>query len=155
MFTDVTTGQSCCSFQLQNLTGSAGLTVVSQGFISRLLFCFFRPAAQKAALIVFAHQSQASFNAAARDVAVQELRAQGFRVTVSDLYAMKFRAEASRDDIMGDSQRCVCRRNNRNSNVSVLIESLQIHFQKKIGMSKKIVKKSRKQLKSKCWKIII
>ncbi|XP_013889941.1 NAD(P)H dehydrogenase [quinone] 1 [Austrofundulus limnaeus] len=58
--------------------------------------------AQKAALIVFAHQSQSSFNAAARDVAVQELTEQGFRVTVSDLYAMKFRAEATRDDIIGD-----------------------------------------------------
>lgn len=51
---------------------------------------------------MFAHQSPGSFNAAVRDVAVQELEQQGFRVLVSDLYAMKFRAEATRDDIIGD-----------------------------------------------------
>ena len=60
-------------------------------------------AAQKAALIVFAHQSQGSFNAAARDVAVQALTDQGFNVTVSDLYAMNFRASATPDDIIGES----------------------------------------------------
>lgn len=58
--------------------------------------------AQKAALIVFAHQSPASFNATLRDAAVQELSGQGFRVTVSDLYAMNFRASATQDDIIGD-----------------------------------------------------
>uniref|UniRef100_A0A3Q1EG10 Flavodoxin-like fold domain-containing protein n=1 Tax=Acanthochromis polyacanthus TaxID=80966 RepID=A0A3Q1EG10_9TELE len=58
--------------------------------------------AQKTALIVFAHQTPASFNATARDVAVQELSDQGYRVLVSDLYAMKFRAEATRDDIKGE-----------------------------------------------------
>uniref|UniRef100_A0A3Q1GZV2 Flavodoxin-like fold domain-containing protein n=1 Tax=Acanthochromis polyacanthus TaxID=80966 RepID=A0A3Q1GZV2_9TELE len=56
----------------------------------------------KTALIVFAHQTPASFNATARDVAVQELSDQGYRVLVSDLYAMKFRAEATRDDIKGE-----------------------------------------------------
>uniref|UniRef100_A0A8C6KME2 NAD(P)H quinone dehydrogenase 1 n=1 Tax=Nothobranchius furzeri TaxID=105023 RepID=A0A8C6KME2_NOTFU len=54
------------------------------------------------ALIVFAHQNPASFNAAVRDAAVQELEAQGFKVVVSDLYAMKFRASATKDDIIGD-----------------------------------------------------
>uniref|UniRef100_A0A3P8RL63 Ribosyldihydronicotinamide dehydrogenase [quinone] n=1 Tax=Amphiprion percula TaxID=161767 RepID=A0A3P8RL63_AMPPE len=58
--------------------------------------------AQKTALIVFAHQTPGSFNAAARDVAVQELSDQRYRVLVSDLYAMKFRAEATRDDIKGE-----------------------------------------------------
>ncbi|XP_051794806.1 NAD(P)H dehydrogenase [quinone] 1-like isoform X2 [Acanthochromis polyacanthus] len=58
--------------------------------------------AQKTALIVFAHQNPASFNAAARDVAVQELKAQGYRVLVSDLYAMKFRPAATRDDVKGE-----------------------------------------------------
>ncbi|KAM4744345.1 NAD(P)H dehydrogenase [quinone] 1 [Anableps anableps] len=58
--------------------------------------------AQKAALIVFAHQSPASFNAAIRDVAIQELSDQGYRVTVSDLYAMNFRTSATQDDIIGD-----------------------------------------------------
>ncbi|XP_071346119.1 NAD(P)H dehydrogenase [quinone] 1 [Trachinotus anak] len=58
--------------------------------------------AQKTALIVFAHQSAGSFNAAVRDVAVQELTEQGYRVIVSDLYAMSFRASATQDDIIGD-----------------------------------------------------
>uniref|UniRef100_A0A3P8RKM4 Ribosyldihydronicotinamide dehydrogenase [quinone] n=1 Tax=Amphiprion percula TaxID=161767 RepID=A0A3P8RKM4_AMPPE len=58
--------------------------------------------AQKTALIVFAHQTPGSFNAAARDTAVQELSDQGYRVLVSDLYAMKFRADATRDDIKGE-----------------------------------------------------
>ena len=59
--------------------------------------------AQRAALIVYAHQDPASFNAAARDVAAQELTAQGFRVTVSDLYAVNFRANATRDDVSGEN----------------------------------------------------
>ncbi|CAI5646424.1 unnamed protein product [Oreochromis niloticus] len=58
--------------------------------------------AQKTALIVYAHQSPASFNAAARDVALQELKLQGYEVVVSDLYAMNFKASATRDDIIGD-----------------------------------------------------
>ncbi|XP_062241072.1 NAD(P)H dehydrogenase [quinone] 1 [Platichthys flesus] len=62
--------------------------------------------AQRTALIVYAHQSPGSFNAALRDSAVQELTDQGFRVTVSDLYAMTFRANATRDDISGDLRNC-------------------------------------------------
>ncbi|XP_026233616.1 NAD(P)H dehydrogenase [quinone] 1 isoform X2 [Anabas testudineus] len=58
--------------------------------------------AQKTALIVYAHQSPASFNAAVLDVAVQELKEQGYKVIVSDLYDMNFRASATRDDILGD-----------------------------------------------------
>ncbi|KAG7242702.1 hypothetical protein INR49_020077 [Caranx melampygus] len=58
--------------------------------------------AQKTVLIVYAHQSPGSFNSAVRDVAVQELTEQGFRVIVSDLYAMNFRASATQDDIIGD-----------------------------------------------------
>ncbi|XP_029000810.1 NAD(P)H dehydrogenase [quinone] 1 [Betta splendens] len=58
--------------------------------------------AQKTALIVYAHQSSASFNAAARDASVQELKNQGFKVIVSDLYEMNFRASATQDDIIGD-----------------------------------------------------
>ncbi|CAJ1050097.1 NAD(P)H dehydrogenase 1 [Morone saxatilis] [Xyrichtys novacula] len=58
--------------------------------------------AQRTALIVYAHQSPGSFNAAVRDVAMEELKEQGYRVLVSDLYAMKFRADATRDDITGD-----------------------------------------------------
>ncbi|XP_028289833.1 NAD(P)H dehydrogenase [quinone] 1 isoform X2 [Gouania willdenowi] len=59
-------------------------------------------AAQKTILIVYAHQCPASFNAAVRDTAVQELKDQGHRVIVSDLYAMSFNANATRDDIIGD-----------------------------------------------------
>ncbi|XP_060924496.1 NAD(P)H dehydrogenase [quinone] 1 [Limanda limanda] len=62
--------------------------------------------AQRTALVVYAHQSPASFNAALRDAAVQELMDQGFTVTVSDLYAMTFRANATRDDISGDLKNC-------------------------------------------------
>lgn len=60
------------------------------------------PAAQKTALIVYAHQSQASFNAAVCNVTTQALTEQGYRVIVSDLYAMNFRASATQDDIIGD-----------------------------------------------------
>uniref|UniRef100_A0A3B3QA84 Ribosyldihydronicotinamide dehydrogenase [quinone] n=1 Tax=Paramormyrops kingsleyae TaxID=1676925 RepID=A0A3B3QA84_9TELE len=52
-------------------------------------------------LIVYAHQSNGSFNAAARDAAMEVLQSQGCRVTVSDLYAMGFRACATADDIIG------------------------------------------------------
>lgn len=58
--------------------------------------------AQKTALIVYAHQSDGSFSAAVRDVATQGLAEQGYRVVVSDLYAMNFRANATQDDINGD-----------------------------------------------------
>uniref|UniRef100_A0A3P9NW21 NAD(P)H dehydrogenase, quinone 1 n=1 Tax=Poecilia reticulata TaxID=8081 RepID=A0A3P9NW21_POERE len=44
------------------------------------------------------------FNAALRDAAVQELSGQGFRVTVSDLYAMNFRASATQDDIIAGKE---------------------------------------------------
>lgn len=59
-------------------------------------------AAQKTVLIVYAHQSVGSFNAAVRDVTVKELTKQGYNVIVSDLYAMKFKASATQDDIIGD-----------------------------------------------------
>ncbi|KAJ8398665.1 hypothetical protein AAFF_G00421930 [Aldrovandia affinis] len=55
----------------------------------------------RSVLIVYAHQSPASFNAAARDVAVDVLKHQGCRVVVSDLYAMNFRASATIQDING------------------------------------------------------
>ncbi|XP_061548033.1 NAD(P)H dehydrogenase [quinone] 1-like [Phycodurus eques] len=56
--------------------------------------------AEKKALIVYAHQSPASFNAAAKDIAVDVLTATGCTVTVSDLYAMKFKATATAEDII-------------------------------------------------------
>lgn len=52
-------------------------------------------------LIVYAHQSSGSFNAAAKDVAVEVLAAQGCAVEVSDLYTMKFTAAATAEDIIG------------------------------------------------------
>ncbi|XP_057707173.1 NAD(P)H dehydrogenase [quinone] 1 isoform X2 [Corythoichthys intestinalis] len=58
--------------------------------------------ADKKVLIVYAHQSAGSFNAAVRDVAIKELSEQGYQVIVSDLYAMNFKANATRDDIIGD-----------------------------------------------------
>lgn len=58
--------------------------------------------AQKTVLIVFAHQNPGSFNAAAKDVAIQELQKQGYRVIVSDLYTMDFKPSATRQDINGE-----------------------------------------------------
>ncbi|XP_067110633.1 NAD(P)H dehydrogenase [quinone] 1-like [Osmerus mordax] len=58
--------------------------------------------AEKNVLIVYAHQSAGSFNAAAKDVAVEVLTAQGCKVEVSDLYSMKFTAVATAEDITGE-----------------------------------------------------
>uniref|UniRef100_A0A9J8B0U1 Ribosyldihydronicotinamide dehydrogenase [quinone] n=1 Tax=Cyprinus carpio carpio TaxID=630221 RepID=A0A9J8B0U1_CYPCA len=55
----------------------------------------------KTVLIVYAHQSAGSFNAAVKNAAVDELKKQGCRVLVSDLYEMKFKATATEDDING------------------------------------------------------
>ncbi|KAM7380443.1 hypothetical protein PAMP_003737 [Pampus punctatissimus] len=56
----------------------------------------------KKVLIVYAHQSAGSFSAAAKAVAVEVLTAQGNTVEVSDLYAMKFKATATAEDITGE-----------------------------------------------------
>ena len=53
-------------------------------------------------LVVYAHQSAGSFNAAAKDAAVEVLGAQGCTVDVSDLYALKFKATATAEDIVGE-----------------------------------------------------
>ncbi|XP_061556743.1 NAD(P)H dehydrogenase [quinone] 1 isoform X2 [Phycodurus eques] len=57
---------------------------------------------QKTVLIVYAHQSLGSFNQAVRDTAAKELSMQGYRIIVSDLYAMNFEANSTQDDIIGD-----------------------------------------------------
>ncbi len=49
-------------------------------------------------LIVFAHPEPRSLNAALRDVAIEELRAQGHVVQVSDLYAMGWKAQVDGTD---------------------------------------------------------
>ncbi|KAG8000613.1 NAD(P)H dehydrogenase [quinone] 1, partial [Nibea albiflora] len=54
----------------------------------------------KKVLIVYAHQSAGSFNAAAKDAAVEVLKAKDYAVEVSDLYAMKFKATATAEDII-------------------------------------------------------
>ncbi|MBN3315182.1 NQO1 dehydrogenase, partial [Atractosteus spatula] len=51
-------------------------------------------------LIVFAHQSKRSFNTALKDAAVEVFKSQGCQVTVSDLYAMNFKATATPDDVI-------------------------------------------------------
>ncbi|XP_053175984.1 NAD(P)H dehydrogenase [quinone] 1-like [Scomber japonicus] len=58
--------------------------------------------AAKKVLIVYAHQSAGSFSAAAKDAAMEALTAQGCTVEVSDLYAMKFKATATVEDITGE-----------------------------------------------------
>ncbi|XP_031434652.1 NAD(P)H dehydrogenase [quinone] 1-like isoform X1 [Clupea harengus] len=58
--------------------------------------------AGKNVLIVYAHQSAGSFNAAAKDASVEQLTAEGCNVVVSDLYAMKFKAAATEEDVTGE-----------------------------------------------------
>ncbi len=55
-------------------------------------------------LIVFAHHEPQSFNAALKDAAVDELRAQGHTVVVSDLYAMNWNPVASAADFQRREQ---------------------------------------------------
>ena len=50
------------------------------------------------ALLVSAHPEPHSFHASLRAAAVEELRAQGYAVQVSDLYAMGFKAALDRED---------------------------------------------------------
>lgn len=54
-------------------------------------------------LVVYAHQSAKSFNASAKDAAVEVLTAQGCTVKVSDLYTMKFKATATAEDLAGEN----------------------------------------------------
>ncbi|KAJ8252392.1 hypothetical protein COCON_G00217040 [Conger conger] len=58
----------------------------------------------KNVLIVYAHQSPGSFNAAAKNVAVKVLQDKGYKVVLSDLYAMNFKAPATAEDIVGGPQ---------------------------------------------------
>lgn len=58
----------------------------------------------KTALIVFAHESKESFNALAKNETEAELKRQGFKVLVSDLYAMKFKVAATAGDIVGKAE---------------------------------------------------
>lgn len=57
--------------------------------------------AAKTVLIVYAHQSAGSFNAALKSAAVEVLTAQNCKVEVSDLYALNFKAPATAEDIIG------------------------------------------------------
>lgn len=85
-----------------------------------LFSCALMWTAQKTALIVYAHQSPASFNAAARDVAVEALTKQGYKVLVSDLYAMNFKASATADDIKG--------RNLLSCNILKYLRTVHLYF---------------------------
>ncbi|KAM3866695.1 NAD(P)H dehydrogenase [quinone] 1-like [Diretmus argenteus] len=58
----------------------------------------------KKVLIVYAHQSPGSFNAAAKDAAVAALTDKDCSVVVSDLYAMNFKATATAEDITGEAK---------------------------------------------------
>lgn len=49
-------------------------------------------------LIVYAHNEPQSFNASMKTLAVEELKAQGHEVVVSDLYGMRWKAVADSDD---------------------------------------------------------
>ncbi|XP_039619396.1 NAD(P)H dehydrogenase [quinone] 1 isoform X1 [Polypterus senegalus] len=56
----------------------------------------------KNVLIVFAHQSHSSFNAALKEAAVEAFKKQGCKVMVSDLYELKFNPTATKNDIKGE-----------------------------------------------------
>ncbi len=72
--------------------------------------CF---SAAQTVLIVYAHQSEGSFNAAVKDAAVDALKKQGCNVLVSDLYEMKFKATATRRILLVCVRQCfVCLENN-------------------------------------------
>lgn len=53
------------------------------------------------ALVVYAHQSASSFNAAVKKVTSKTLSDKKFKVEESDLYAMNFKATATAEDITG------------------------------------------------------
>lgn len=61
--------------------------------------------AAKTVLVVYAHQSASSFNAAAKNAAVEVFTAKNYKVEVSDLYAMNFKATATAEDITGEHLR--------------------------------------------------
>jgi NAD(P)H dehydrogenase (quinone) len=50
--------------------------------------------------VVYAHHEPKSFSASLKELAVSLLTGQGHQVKVSDLYAMKFKAPADRDDFL-------------------------------------------------------
>jgi NAD(P)H dehydrogenase (quinone) len=52
-------------------------------------------------LIVYAHPEEKSFNGSMKNLAVKTLSDQGWEIKVSDLYKMKFKAFADRDDFTG------------------------------------------------------
>ncbi|KAG8562907.1 hypothetical protein GDO81_015864 [Engystomops pustulosus] len=58
----------------------------------------------KRALVVLAHQEKTSFSHAMKEAAVEALKKNGWEVTISDLYTMKFNPLVSRDDITGNAQ---------------------------------------------------
>ncbi|MBP2238520.1 NAD(P)H dehydrogenase (quinone) [Sinorhizobium kostiense] len=60
-------------------------------------------------LLVYAHPEPRSLNGALRDVAVQELKAQGHEVQVSDLYADGWKSQVDRADFptLGQDERLV------------------------------------------------
>lgn len=58
--------------------------------------------AMKQALVVYAHPEPRSFTAALRDTVTSGLEGEGYRVEVSDLYAMGFNPVLSRADFLHD-----------------------------------------------------
>src|SRR4051794_9639986 len=55
-------------------------------------------------LLVFAHPEPRSLGGALRDVAIQELHAQGHEVRVSDLYAAGWKSQIDRADFLALQQ---------------------------------------------------
>lgn len=61
------------------------------------------PCLGKRALVVLAHSEKTSFNHAMKEAAVEALRAKGWEVAESDLYAMNFNPLISKKDITGSA----------------------------------------------------
>ncbi|XP_053322466.1 ribosyldihydronicotinamide dehydrogenase [quinone] [Spea bombifrons] len=56
----------------------------------------------KKVLIVYAHQEPKSMSGSLKNIAVDVLQKQGCNIVISDLYAMNFKATATRNDITGE-----------------------------------------------------
>ncbi len=74
--------------------------LVRRSWLTRISSADRRPTLN--VLIVYAHPEPKSFNGAMKDVAIETLRGAGHEVTVSDLYAMGFKAVVGPEDFTGE-----------------------------------------------------
>lgn len=89
-----------CTSKRKQILGP-NLVWLSSSCVWLILTLYLLVLAANTVLVVYAHQSIGSFNAAAKNVAVDFFTTQKWKVEVSDLYAMKFKAAATAEDITG------------------------------------------------------